>query len=422
MSGSAILYWEMRTGKTRTALHAYNQLVNASEVQDLIVVTVATAKSVWPQEAEQMGLSIPVYVCYGQKNKEIHPCPPDHDLPRIYVVNWEILPDWQRWFYAQTRERKRKFCLVLDEGHLYLRNPSNQRYKAAYWLRGFAERTWELTGTLYVKSGLDVLYQMRFLGKQNPMGWMDKEDFGAEFCHRRFNPFIGKGNMRDRKGGWEYTSIKNEEELMRKAPAISMLRMNDVADIPPSLQVPAWLADKKREWNFHHDDQTLEQESAELVEEKAQLTAQYVQEMPERPVVVFGWRTAFTQRVSELLEAPRIYGGTSLVDRDRLRADFQLGKVPVLVGNLRSLGLGVSLSRANHFVYGEPYWDAALYLQAQARGRSLEKKERLVHHHLLVAGSVDEYIWKVRLDRGREIERLENAAEQAQLQPDEEVG
>lgn len=423
-SGSAILWHEMRLGKTRSALHADNQLLNAGEVQDLIVVTVASAKATWRQEVAEMGLSIPVYMLSGQTKHVISPCSPDRlgNLPRIYVLNWEILPHWQRWLQHATYGSKRKFCLVLDEGHLYLRNPFNKRYKAAQWLSRFAYRTWELTGTLLVKSGLDIYHQAQFLGRANPFRWMTEAEFGEEYCRRIFNPFKGvKIPGKGRKGGWDYGSLKNAEAVMRQLPAVSVLRMDDVADVPLPVQLPRWVGDRGGPWNHYRTDQTMAEEISALVNEKVRLTVDYVNELDVRPVVVFGWSAEFTRQVAERLEAPRIYGGTSIDDRERIRAAFQLGQVPVLVGNLRSLGLGVSLSRADHFVYGEPYWDAALYLQAQARGRSLEKKEPLVHHHLLVAGSVDEYVWKVRLDRGRAIDRLYDAAEQVQLQ-DEEAG
>lgn len=413
-SGSAILWHEMRLGKTRSALHAYNQMIKAGQVQDLIVVTVSMAKTTWSQEVQEMKLGIPVYTCFGQKHLEMKPGFPDEidpqgHVPRIYVINWEILPQWQRWLQQQTYKRDRKYVLVLDEGHLNLRNPNNKRYKAAHWLMQFAKATWELTGTLMVKSGLDIFYQARFLGRKNdPFAWMDSRDFGERYCNRRFNPFMGKS------GGWEYTSLKDTDGLVAHLPRMSVLRIEDVAEIE-TIQMPRWVEDMGREWNFHRDDRTLAEELDGLINIKARLTAEYVTQLEQRPVVVFGWNTRFTEQVAELLEAPLIYGGTSAGDKERIRAAFQAGHIPVLVGNLRSLGLGISLSRANHFVYGQPYWDAALYLQAMARGTSLDKNVATTHHHLLVAGSVDEYVWKVRLDRGHAIERLYQAAGEADL-------
>lgn len=420
--GSAILWHEMRLGKTRSALHAYNQLVNQGLVMDLVVVTVAMAKTTWRKEVEEMGLSIPVFTCYGQKNQDIKPygpnsVDPDGYIPRIYLLNWEILPEWRRFIQHNTTRQGRPFVLVLDEGHLYLRNPDNKRYEAALVLSKFARATWELTGTLLVKRGFDILYQAKLLGREgNPTFWMDEQDFGEEYCNKEFNPFIGRQKrLADRAGGYEFTTLRNPEKLMAQMSRISVLRIEDVAQIPQSLQLPTWIEDLGQAWDFYRDDQTLAEEIRALIPIKARLTAEYVQQMQERPVVVFGWHREFTETVAQLLEAPLIHGGTALADRDRLRDSFQAGNIPVLVGNLRSLGLGVSLSRADNFVYGEPYWDASLYLQAMARGKDLRKQRRLSHHHLLVAGSVEEYVWKVRLERGEAIQRLYEAAE---LQPD----
>lgn len=416
-SGSMVLWWEMRTGKTRAALHAFNQMVEQGRAVDLIVVTVSMAKATWKQEIEQMGLGIPVYTAFGAKNFALKPpltVLPD-SFPRIFILNWEILPHWQKWLQAQTFKRKRPFVLVLDEGHLYLRNPQNQRYKAAFWLSKFAQATWELTGTLLVKSGLDIFYQARFLGRNNnPFLWMDEADFGEEFCNRQFNPFKGA------KGGYEYTTLKHPDDVVERLSAVSVLRLQDIADIPKALQMSRWVEDLGQPWDFDRDDNTLAEEVQALIPIKARLTAEYVQQLEARPVVVFGWHVKFTEQVADLLEAPLIHGGTSPSDRERIRSEFQAGRHPVLVGNLRSLGLGISLDRADHFVYGEPYWDASLYLQAQARGVNLTKDRPLTHHHLLVAGSVDEYIWKVRLDRGRAIEDLYQAAEERE-RPDQEL-
>jgi SNF2-related domain len=402
--GSAILWHEMRLGKTRSALHAYNQLLNEGLVDDLVVVTVATAKATWQSEVEEeMGLSIPVYTCFGQTNQQMKPRLLDERLPRIYVLNWEILPHWQRFFHAQYKNGRR-FCLALDEGHLYLRNPSNQRYKAARWLSGFAYRTWELTGTLYAKSGMDIYWQLKLMGRDNPFRWMDPDDFGQQFCQRIFNPFKGS------RGGYEYVDLKNEDDLVSQLPCVSALRMDDVADLPVPDQLARWVDDWGKPWLADRSDLKLAEEIRDMIPRKAELTVKYVQSLDVRPVVVFGWNVEFTEYIATTLKAPLIYGGTEVADRERIRREFQAGQTPILVGNYRSLGMGVSLSRSDHFVYGEPYWDAALYLQAQARGRDLRKRSRLTHHHLLVKGSPDEYIWVVRLKRGRAIERLYNAA------------
>lgn len=415
--GSGILWWEMRTGKTRTALHAYNQMVNRGEVQDLVVATVAMAKTTWQQEIEDvMDLRIPVGIGYGKTAQELQGWPSEgypSAIPRIYIVNWEILPYWQNRLADLTFRGKRSFALVLDESHLNLRNPENERYAAAFWLSRFATATWEMTGTLQVKSGMDVYHQAKFLGmKHDPFYLLQPDSFGRKYCEPVWNPFKGrKSRDGNRSGGWDHGALIDPDAVMQQLPRVSSLRLRDVADVPLPVHIPHWITDLGQGWDFDRSDKAISEELAALIPIKARLTAEYVNQMAERPVVVFGWNVPFTEQVADLLEAPLIYGGTSVSDRERIRSDFQRGRIPVLVGNFRSLGLGVSLDRANHFVYGQPYWDAALYLQAMARGQSLEKQASLVHHHLLAAGSAEEYVWKRRLNRGREIERLQEATD-----------
>ena len=417
-SGPSILWHEMRLGKTGSAINAYNKMLDRGEVQDLIFVTVASAKATIKQERDEMELGIPTYTLFGETPGEA--VGPLLDLPRIYILNWEILPHWQRWLKEQTFNQNRKFVLVLDESHLYCRNASQnqriwtrgQRYDAALWLSRFAEAAWLLTGTLLVKSGLDIYWQAKLLGrKADPFYRWTLDDFGETFCETQWNPFIGKEKLlRDRKGGWVWGKLINEQALIERFPALDVLRIQDVSDTPLPTQLPRWISDLGQEWDFDRNDATLAEELAALIPIKVKLTVDYVRELEQRPLVVFGWNILFTEAVAKELKAPLIRGGTPVGERERIRQEFQAGQIPVLVGNFRSLGLGVSLSRADTFVYGQPYWDASLYLQVMARGTSLDKTQPTVHHHLLLAGSAEEYVWKRRLDRGKDIERLYNAA------------
>lgn len=409
--GSAVLHWEMRLGKTRTVLHAYSEEVSAGRAQDLIFVTVAMAKATIAQEVELMGLGIPVVTLYGRKQKKMSlDAEGLAGVPRIFILNWEILPEWQQELKRITRNP----ILVLDESHLYLRNIENKRWQAAHWLSKFAKRTWELTGTMMVNSAMDIYYQMMILGRpRNPFAYMSPGEFAKRFTNQRWNAYA-----QGRQGDWEPFGIKNQDRLAEMArSSLLQLRISDVApDLPLPRNIPRWVTDLGQGWDFDRSDLELHEEIEALAPIKARLTAEYVTQLPFRPVVVFGWSRTFTQQASVLLEAPLINGSTPAADRERIRGEFQTGRHPVLVGNYRALGLGISLSRANHFVYGEPYWDASLYRQAASRGVDLSKQTQTVHHHLLAAGSVDEFVWKRKLLKGAAIDRLEDAFREKMLE------
>lgn len=443
---SGVLNWEMRTGKTRTTLHAHNTRVNTGEARDMVVVGPSTALGVWPEEAEAMSLGLSFVRCYGTKDttRRLVPDPsgwPDW-MPRVYLINPEILPYWLGWF--QDHLQVENFDLVADESHVYLRcaTGQTQRYSAFDALSKGTDRVWELSGTWYVNSGLDVYWQLRPFGSgNNPFfytkkacfkaPWADNRNeracgrcFACRYCHAIPNGFA--------QTGLSYTGIKNEGELWAKLPNVLALRESDIREIALPDRFPVWVGEGDADWPDQDlPDSVIDAEQQALVPAKIKLTQAYLAQLragelayverPDRPlaewhepVVIFGWHRAYTEGLARVLGCPVITGDTSVRDRDQIRRDFATGKVPVLVGNLQSAGLGIDLSAARWFLYGEPRRDAALHYQAEARGRGPKQRAKTLRHaYLLIRGSVDATIWKHRLHRGDDIERFYTAGRDA---------
>lgn len=426
--GSAVLWWEMRTGKTRAVLHAYNELVLQGEVDDLVVVAPLTIRAVWKEEAEAMGLGIPILDLRGTVNRSARPAELAANpmrLPRIILINPELLSHWLPQLQAGLLKPGR-FALVADESHLYLRRTSGAtaRWTAFDALAQGSDHVWLLSGTFYVKTGLDIYWQMRPLGPDaNPFHWMKKacydrlkpcgRCFACRYCHMRTNAFS--------QTGVEYGGITNEKDLLKRASCISVIREQDIRDVPIVDRFPVWVGDTGDEsWDpdIDLDDFELGVKLSELVPLKVELALKYLRDLresyPDEPLVVFGWHVAFVEQLAKALGAPFVTGGTSAAARTQIRHDFAAGKIPILVGNLMAMGMGIDLSAAGHFVYGEPYYDAAMHYQAEARGRGpRQHRRRLLHHYLLVRRSAEENVWRVRLARGQAIERLYDAGREA---------
>lgn len=435
---SGVLNWEMRTGKTRTTLHAHNVRVNAGRARDLVVVGPSTALGVWPEEAEAMSLGLSFVRCHGTKDttKRLVPDPtawPDW-MPRVYLINPEILPHWLGWF--QEHLTVEQFDLVADESHMYLRcaTGQTQRYLAFDALSKGTDRVWELSGTWYVNSALDIYWQLRPFGAgNNPFFYMKKacfkrpgcgRCFACRYCHAEYNAFA--------QTGISYTGIRNEAELWAKLPNVLALREEEVRTIALPDRFPVWVGEGDPDWPDEDlPDSVLDAEQQALVPAKIKLTQAYLAQLrqgdlrpvsrPDRPlaehhepVVIFGWHRAYTEGLARVLNCPVITGDTSQRDRDRIRHEFMAGKLPLLVANLQSGGLGIDLSAARWFLYGEPRRDAALHYQAEARGRGPNQKAEVLRHaYLLIRGSVDATIWKHRLHRGDDIERFYTAGRDA---------
>lgn len=405
-SSSAMLEWEMRVGKTRAALHAWDVMLDRGQPMDLVVATLKGARAVWREEAEGMDVArLPWTNLFGTKPAWAEA---RHEvmLPRALTLNWEVLPAWRHQLVEM--ERGRKFILVLDESHLNLRNPGNQRWKAAHLLSKLAHRTWLLTGTSMVKTAEDIYWQLQMLGHDNPLLGMSLQRFRTRYCQRVFNPFKGT------EGAFEYKGSKNLKELAERLPVVSSIKESDVRDVPLPVHLPVYLDEKHEFVAAGLKDKEIERRLVKLAPLRGKLAVDYISRLEDRPLIVFAWHREVVEHIASMLEAPMITGDTSQADRDRIRRAFQNGEIPVLVGNYRAMGMGIDLSRASHAVLAEPWYDAAMVAQSLARLKGPKQlADEVIYHHLLVAGTVDEHVWRVRLKRGAAIEQLRTALGEA---------
>lgn len=450
LGGSAMLWWEMRLGKTRAVLHSFSRLYEQGGPRLLVIVTEQIAKEVWLKEAQEMGLGIPVLLGFGTTGRTIRVQPDDPipaSVPRVLVINWALADAWlpliQHALQLRTTDLALaglnlagdpRLVLCTDEGHEHLTNPKSKTYVALRDLSLMAERVWELSGTMYVNDGLDLYHQLRLLGpKANPWQLWQTERFGSEFCVAVPNPWRGRV-VRDpktkepktykngkivREGGYDFKGLAEgaEYRLLERCPAISKLMEEDVRDVPLPYRIPHWVdaGDGLLNWRDGQLDAAIQQ----LAQRKIGLTLDFLGALP-RPIVVFGWNVSYTTGLYDALlkkgarvalitgEEARLGSDTST--RGTIQDAFRDGYVDVLVGNMKSIGKAIDLSRAHHAVYGQPYYDAALMYQCEARMRGpRQTSDHIVHHYLLVADSVDEHVWVNKLRKGEEIERFNRA-------------
>jgi hypothetical protein len=395
------LWWEPRLGKTAACLAAFEQL-RQERPHNALVVCPQIAKAVWRKEAERMGLGVEVLTLHGLTQRRVDRRPGD-GRGRLVLINWELAPSW----LDELRELVLRGVLILDETHDHITNPLNLRHRAAYSLSLTAERTWITTGTAYRRSALDVFWQLRMLGpRANPFQVWSPQRFGNRFCQKSAGFWQGQFDYRGLRDG-------REQELLSRVPAIDKRRAEDVPYLP--LRVTSWVSEGPM--YEHRHDIGLAAALAALAELKARRTVDYVRSLPRRPVVVFGWHRHYIELVAAELEAPIIYGGTSADQREQAIAALRAGQVPVLVCNLRAAGMSIDLARAADAVVGELWWDEVTHRQAEARilgPRQLARHPTI--HYLMSADSADEFVWNVRLRKGRALDRLDEAGAQLQAQ------
>jgi SNF2 family DNA or RNA helicase len=87
-----------------------------------------------------------------------------------------------------------------------------------------------------------------------------------------------------------------------------------------------------------------------------------------------------------------LHGGTPVRERERMVADFQDGRVPVFLLSLKAGGTGLNLTRADHVVHVDRWWNPAVEDQATDRAYRIGQTRPVQVHRLVMRGTLEERI------------------------------
>lgn len=402
--GSALLWWDMQTGKTRATLNAFDHLWQSGGPRHLIVFCPAYARATWVAEIEKMGLGMPVVTAYGITKQRVDPVELSEiigfvSVPRVTIVGWDIADAWAPRLLRPASGQ----VVVLDESHEHAVNPATKRYRAVRLVTSVADRTWALTGTIYKKSAMDIYWQGRLVGA---FPKLTPAQFGDRYCVLKFNPFKGY------HGAYEYSGLKKgiEENLVSLIPNLSRIHEEDCFDIPAVRRIDRWV-DVGRTYTGGNNEASMEKARSSLVPLKIQRTLEFLNDLPQRPVVVFGWHTRFVEELATRIPgAAFVTGDTPTIRRSEIQRDFSNGRIPVLVANLKAFGLSVSLARASHVIFGEIHWSETDHRQAEGRIKGIAQQAKHIDYtYLMVKNSIEDYVWRNKLNKGRAMDRLDLA-------------
>jgi SWI/SNF-related matrix-associated actin-dependent regulator 1 of chromatin subfamily A len=321
---------------------------------------------------------------------------------------------------------------IIDEAH-YLKNPNALRFKRffGHWktehedgpkvfLPGFfqrANRTLFLTGTPILNRPAE-LYGI--IDKCFPKHFM-WEPYHIKYCNAK------KGRF-----GWDIKGC-NEDELPGLANKLSGLgylarKKCDVLDLPPKIHAYKAISGTfgtllKEEGNvleslgislsdFSLDD--LRSSAAKKPKEFASLAAvrkkvglakvpviaEVLGEMLQtgESIVVFAHHHEVSDLLAEKLQAHgvvQIDGRDTGEERGQKVADFQAGTYQLAICGIRSLGVGVTLTKASHMVFCEIDWTPGVLAQAEDRIHRIGQKHTCNYTYYFIANSLDEYILRV---------------------------
>nr|WP_206441536.1 DEAD/DEAH box helicase [Streptomyces boncukensis] len=87
-----------------------------------------------------------------------------------------------------------------------------------------------------------------------------------------------------------------------------------------------------------------------------------------------------------------LHGGTSVGEREEMVRRFQEGAVPVFLLSLKAAGTGLNLTRADHVVHFDRWWNPAVEAQATDRAYRIGQTKPVQVHRLITEGTIEDRI------------------------------
>ncbi|MQS01493.1 DEAD/DEAH box helicase, partial [Streptomyces alkaliterrae] len=211
-----------------------------------------------------------------------------------------------------------------------------------------------------------------------------------------------------------------QSALYRAQVADVMDRIRDSEGINRSGLVLKLLTGLKQICN--HPAHFLKEDNAVLTGRSGKLDL--LDELLDTIIAEDGAALVFTQYVAmaRLLErhlrergipARLLHGGTPVPRREELVRRFQDGEVPVFLLSLKAAGTGLNLTRADHVVHYDRWWNPAVEAQATDRAYRIGQTRPVQVHRLIAEGTVEDRIAALLESKKELADAVLGAGEQA---------
>ncbi|WP_352424944.1 DEAD/DEAH box helicase [Aminomonas paucivorans] len=410
----ACLADDMGLGKTAQALALIQRDREEGRTDPVLLVCPTSVIHTWTAEAARFVPDLPLRVHHGPDRPRGRAFVTSLAGAGLVVTSYALL---QR--DGETLRRVAWGGVILDEAQ-NVKNPDTAQFRVARSLRaGFRLA---LTGTPVENHVGDLWSLFEFL---NPGLLGGREAFRREFfrpiqvwgddgaataLRRRTGPFILRRLKTDRSVlpdlpekvvSREFCTLTVEQaSLYRAVLDRGEERVAESQGMTRRGEVLALLTRLKQVCNhpahFLGDGSPLEGRSGKLAR-LVELLAQ-VREQGECALVFSQFaemggllRDYLQRRLGE--EVLFLHGGVPRVRRDEMVERFQgEGGPGVFVLSLKAGGTGLTLSRANHVVHYDRWWNPAVEDQATDRAYRIGQRKNVFVHPLIVAGTLEERI------------------------------
>lgn len=425
------LFLDMGLGKTAITLTAINDLkFNRFEVSKILVIAPKkVAECTWSKEAQKWEhlkflRVIPVLGTLAKRIRALN-SPAD-----IYVINRENV----QWLVDYYRNAWPFDMVVVDEFSSF-KNHQSKRFKALNWVRQHINRFVGLTGTPAPNGMVDLWAQVYLLD-------------GGQRLEKKITHFREKYCNPDKRGRDIIYSYKLKDtaelEIQNKISDICVsMKAEDYLELPGCLytQVAVEL-DKKardsydkleREMVLKVDENHIDAGTAAVLTNKLlQLCNGAVYGDGKQVVEIHDCKIeVFLETVEGLNGHPALVFYNFKHDLDRIKRALQKNfpqlvveelkgdreaelwnnrQVDILLAHPASCAYGLNLQAGgNHIIWFSLNWSLELYQQANARLHRQGQTQKVIIHHLITQGGVDEDVMTALENKSEAQEKLMQA-------------
>lgn len=424
------LFLDMGLGKTGVVLTAINDLkYNRFEAcKVLVIAPKKVAEATWQKEATKWDhlKHLRFSTVLGPLQKRIRALNMPAD---IYIINRENVC----WLVEYYRNAWPFDTVIIDESSSF-KSHQAKRFKSLTWVRKSINRIVILSGTPAPNGLTDLWAQLYLLDEGKRLGKRI-----THYRERYFEP-----DQRDRDQVFSYAPKPGAEEVIKNLISdicISM-KSEDYLDLPDLIQdvIPVLLDGKaqasydklEKEMFLEVDVETIIDAgtAAVLTNKLLQLSNGAVYDASRNVAEIHNCKIeAFMELIEALDGRPALVFYNFQHDKDRLKKalaksklrvrefkgptdqdDWNNKQIDVLLAHPASCAYGLNLQQGgNHIIWFGLNWSLELYQQANARLYRQGQTEKVIVHHLVVEGSVDEDVMAALEDKSATQNRLMQA-------------
>ena len=406
----ACLADDMGLGKTVTLIALHLHRVEAGASGPTLVVCPASLLGNWEAEVRRFAPGVDVRRFHGTQR----------DLDGAVQAGGFVLTTYGTMRVAAAELAAVPWDLVVADEAQHVKNPASSTARALRTIPSAARVA--LTGTP-VENNLTELWAILdwatpgLLGSRNAFrkAWAGPIESGLEPTKAtQFADLVGPFLLRRRKADpgiapelppktetdHPLTLTREQVVLYEAFVRDTMARIERADEDARRGMVLALLTGLKQICN--HPAQFLKQSGAVRLAGRSE-KLDLLDELVTTAVAEGGSVLVFTQYVAmaRLLEAhlakaglahQLLHGGTPVRERERMVERFQAGEVPVFLLSLKAGGTGLNLTRADHVVHVDRWWNPAVEEQATDRAYRIGQTRPVQVHRMIMRGTVEEKV------------------------------